>query len=149
MAEVASSLEPSGSTGGGSVLFGSIRIKQGKREREVLQIICRFALEEGLEVAEDAGGDGDGTFYLPGGETVEPALLKETLDFLESVRYILNLLDTSLKHQVHEELDEIGAEWEEEELPASVGDYFEQQFVKFLRKEDDEGKKGVKEALFR
>ena len=102
-----------------------------------------------MEVAEDAGGDGDGTFYLPGGETVDPVLLKETLDFLESVRYILNLLDTSLKHQVHEELDEIGAEWEEEELPASVGDYFEQQFDKFLRKEDDEGKKGVKEALFR
>ena len=46
-------------------------------------------------------------------------------------------------------MDEIGAEWEEEELPASVGDYFEQQFVKFLRKEDDEEKKGVKEALFR
>ena len=98
MTEVGSSLEPSGSTGGGSVLFGSIRIKQGGREREVLQIICRFALEEGLEVAEDAGGDGDGTFYLPGGETVEPALLKETLDFLESVRYILNLLDTSFKY---------------------------------------------------
>ena len=50
--------------------------------------LCRFVLEEGLEVAEDAGGDGDGTFYLPGGETVDPALLKETLDFLESVRGI-------------------------------------------------------------
>ena len=110
---------------------------------------CRFALEEGLEVAKDGGGDGDGTFYLPGGETVQPALLKETLDFLESVRFILNLLGISLKHQVHEELDEIGAEWEEENLPASVGDYFEQQFNKFLRKEEDEGKKGVKEALFR
>ena len=111
--------------------------------------LWRFALEEGLEVAKDGGGDGDGTFYLPGGETVQPALLKETLDFLESVRFILNLLDISLKHQVHEELDEIGAEWEEEKLPASVGDYFEQQFNKFLRKEEDEGRKGVKEALFR
>ena len=50
---------------------------------------------------------------------------------------------------MHEELDEIGSEWEEDELPASVGDYFEQQFDKFLGKEDDEGKKGVKEALFR
>ena len=54
-----------------------------------------------------------------------------------------------LNIQVHEELDEIGSEWEEDELPASVGDYFEQQFNNFLRKEDDEGKKGVKEALFR
>ena len=58
------------------------------REREVFQTLCRFALEEGLEVAEDAGGDGDGTFYLPGGETVQPTLLKETLNFLESVRGI-------------------------------------------------------------
>ena len=102
-----------------------------------------------MEVAKDGGGDGDGTFYLPGGETVQPALLKETLDFLESVRFILNLLDISLKHQVHEELDEIGAEWEEEKLPASVGDYFEQQFNKFLRKEEDKDRKRIKKALFR
>ena len=58
-------------------------------------------------------------------------------------------LDISSKYQVHEELDEIGSDWKEEELPASVGDYFEQQFEKFLLKEDDEGRKGVKEALFR
>ena len=103
-----------------------------------------------MEVAEDAGGDGDGAFYLPGGETVEPRLLKETLDLLESVRCSLNPFDLlTLKYQVHEELDEIGSEWKEEELPPSVGDYFEQQFDKFLRKEDDEGRKGIKEALFR
>ena len=58
----------------------------GGGERGESSKLCRFALEEGLEVAEDAGGDGDGTFHLPGGETVDPALLKETLDFLESVR---------------------------------------------------------------
>ena len=46
----------------------------------------RFAKEEGLEVAEDEGGDGDGTFYLPGGQKVDPTLLKQTLHFLESVR---------------------------------------------------------------
>ena len=46
-------------------------------------------------------------------------------------------------------MDEIGSEWKKEELPASVGDYFEQQFDKFLLKEGDEGRKGVKEALFR
>ena len=50
---------------------------------------------------------------------------------------------------MHEELDEIGAEWKEEELPASVGDYFEQQFDKFLEKEQDKEKKNIKEALFR
>ena len=61
----------------------------------------------------------------------------------------MSLLDISSKHQVHEELDEIGSEWKEEELPPSVGNYFEQQFDKFLRKEDDEGRKGIKEALFR
>ena len=51
--------------------------------------------------------------------------------------------------QVHEELDVIGAEWDEEDLPASVGDYFEHQFDKFLEKEQDKEKKNIKEALFR
>ena len=46
-------------------------------------------------------------------------------------------------------MDEIGSEWKEEELPTSVGDYFEQQFNKFLRKENDQQRKGIKEALFR
>ena len=51
--------------------------------------------------------------------------------------------------QVHEELDVIGAEWDEEDLPTSVGDYFEHQFDKFLEKEQDKEKKNIKEALFR
>ena len=51
--------------------------------------------------------------------------------------------------QVHEELDVIGAEWDEEDLPTSVGDYFEHQFVKFLEKEQDKEKKNIKGALFR
>ena len=51
--------------------------------------------------------------------------------------------------QVHEELDVIGAEWDEEDLPTSVGDYFEHQFDKFLEKEQDKEKKNMKEALFR
>ena len=50
---------------------------------------------------------------------------------------------------MHEELDEIGVEWKEEELPASVGEYFEQQFDKFLGREENEGRKEIKEALFR
>ena len=101
-------------------------------------------------MAEDAGGDGDGAFYLPGGKTVEPRLLKETLDLLESVRCSLNPFDLlTLKYQVHEELDVIGAEWKEEDLPLSVGDYFEQQFNEFLKKEEDGGRREVKEALFR
>ena len=54
-----------------------------------------------------------------------------------------------MQDQVHEELDVIGAEWDEEDLPTSVGDYFEHQFDKFLEKEQDKEKKNIKEALFR
>ena len=35
--------------------------------------------------AEDDSGDGDGVFYLAGGKRVEPAVLKETFTFLDSV----------------------------------------------------------------
>ena len=98
-------------------------------------------------MAEDEGGDGDGSFYLPGGHKVDPALLKQTLGFLESVRWIFNI--PVMLDQVHEELDVIGAEWDEEDLPTSVGDYFEHQFDKFLEKEQDKEKKNIKEALFR
>ena len=51
-----------------------------------------------------------------------------------------------MQDQVHEELDVIGAEWDEEDLPTSVGDYFEHQFVKFLEKEQD--KEARERAIF-
>ena len=70
----------------------------------------RFALDNGLEVAADSGGDGDGVFYLPGGERVEEGLLRETLDYLEQVPSTYS--PSSTVFQIHEELDMIGQQVE-------------------------------------
>ena len=37
-------------------------------------------------VTENGSGDGDGTFYLPGGKKVPQQLLDETRDFADKVR---------------------------------------------------------------
>ena len=44
-------------------------------------------------MATDGGGDGDGVFYLPGGQTMPHKLLQECLDFSENVRNIFLSID--------------------------------------------------------
>ena len=48
-----------------------------------------FELIVHILVAKDESGDGDGAFYIPGGEIVQKKLLNETLDFAESVGDLL------------------------------------------------------------
>ena len=47
-------------------------------------------------VTNDESGDGDGTFYLPGGNVVPKKLLKQTLDFSEKVNSKESILNTYL-----------------------------------------------------
>lgn len=93
--------------------------------------LWRFAIESGLDIAEDKCGDGDGVFLLPGGQEVPMDVLTKTLQFLE---------------EIHTELDTIGAQ--PNPSISSVGEYYEDQFQKFLSPETDLATKELKTALY-
>ena len=43
-------------------------------------------------VAKDGSGDGDGMFYLEGGEIVSQSLLEKTLDYAEGVSVFYRII---------------------------------------------------------
>jgi len=94
--------------------------------------LWKFVTDNQIAVATDQGGDGDGTFYLPGGTTLPRNLLKKTLKFAENC---------------HKYLDKFAREGLEEPPPQSVGHYLDQQFEKFLAKETNKEKLKIKKAL--
>jgi len=75
-------------------------------------------------------GDGDGEFYFSGGKRPDKAVLKEMLEFLDSV---------------HEDLNELP---NDDEDPQSVGEYFKTRFEVHIEEEKDEKTRAEMESIF-
>merc|ERR1711892_508534 len=94
--------------------------------------LWKFVKDNQIPVTNDESGDGDGTFYLPGGKTVPKKLLKQSLKFSENL---------------HSYLDKFSRENIDEPVPQSVGHFFEERMDEFLLKEKNEEKCKIKKAL--
>eukprot|EP00090_Calanus_glacialis_P007049 TRINITY_DN15513_c0_g1_i2.p1 TRINITY_DN15513_c0_g1~~TRINITY_DN15513_c0_g1_i2.p1 ORF type:complete len:476 (-),score=114.85 TRINITY_DN15513_c0_g1_i2:47-1474(-) len=94
--------------------------------------LWKFVKDNQIPVTNDESGDGDGTFYLPGGNVVPKKLLKQTLDFSE---------------KTHDYLDKFAREDIDESIPLSVGHFFEERIKNFLSKEMNVEKVKIKKAL--
>jgi len=96
--------------------------------------LWKFVLDNQIEVTSDTSGDGDGIFYLIGGEEMSEDLLEECEKFSEELHWHLN------KFYLNKSL-------ERDDLPRSVGHFFEQQIKAFLERETNEDKLKLKRAF--
>ena len=98
-------------------------------------------------MTRDEGGDGDGQFFLPGGHLMPADVLEECQEFSENVNFLFLFQHKVLIiHicQVHWHLNKFYHDKPDDQLPRSVGHFFEEQFQAFLAAEKDVAKLRVK-----
>ena len=100
-------------------------------------------------MSRDEGGDGDGQFYLPGGHLMPDDVLEECQEFSENVNFLCRSQHevTMYIWQVHWHLNKFYHDKPLDQLPRSVGHFFEEQIQAFLAAEKDVGKLRLKSGF--